>query len=130
MFASVIGLALLGCTTTGKFVIPPGTELEVYERPVTLAGDGSVTTKPFFWTAIGMPPGGAGGRDALLTSATRVYDPVAATTGPSIPSQGLAANQSILPLAVVRVGTIRPRGAHDACAGAVETTLNHGCTFG
>jgi hypothetical protein len=49
---------LSACSTTGHFVIPPGTELEVYERPVTVAPDGTVTTKPFFWTAAGIPPVG------------------------------------------------------------------------
>ena len=73
VFASVIGLALLGCTTTGKFVIPPGTDLEVYERPVIVEGDGSVTTKPFFWTAIGMPPS-AGIKYRLLKNGTVVKE--------------------------------------------------------
>ncbi|MCP4004208.1 MAG: hypothetical protein GY725_08440 [bacterium] len=27
---------LTGCTTTGRFVIPEGTQLEVYRRPVTV----------------------------------------------------------------------------------------------
>jgi len=58
----VIVLALVAsfcaCTTSGKFVVPAGTQLEVYERPVTVASDGTVTTAPFFWTAAGIPPGG------------------------------------------------------------------------
>ena len=49
----VLGIALAGCETTGKFVIPPGTQLEVYERSVTPDSSGNVTTKPFFWTAAG-----------------------------------------------------------------------------
>jgi hypothetical protein len=53
----VLGLATVGCSTTGRFVIPPGTQLEVYERPVTPDASGQVTTKPFFWTAAGVPPG-------------------------------------------------------------------------
>ena len=49
----VLGFVLTACETTGKFVVPPGTQLEVYERPVTVDGSGHVTTKPFFWTATG-----------------------------------------------------------------------------
>jgi hypothetical protein len=54
----LLGLGLASCTTTGKFVIPEGTELEVYQRPVTVQSDGTVVSKPFFWTAAGFPPGG------------------------------------------------------------------------
>lgn len=50
-------LALAGCSTSGKFVIPSGTDLEVYRRPVALEADGTLVTKPFFWTAAGIPPG-------------------------------------------------------------------------
>jgi hypothetical protein len=49
----LLGLGLVSCTTTGKFVIPEGTELEVYQRPVTVQSDGTVVSKPFFWTAAG-----------------------------------------------------------------------------
>ena len=55
---AVATIVLSGCSTTGRFVIPEGTELEVYRRPVQVASDGSVVTKPFFWTAAGMPPNG------------------------------------------------------------------------
>lgn len=49
-----------GCTTTGTFKVPEGSKLYIYERPEPVAVDagGKVTTKPFFWTAAGMPPGG------------------------------------------------------------------------
>jgi len=47
-----------GCVTRGKFVIPNDTQLEVYERPVTLNSDGSAEMAPFFWTAAGVPPHG------------------------------------------------------------------------
>jgi len=53
----VLAGALSACSTTGTFVIPDGTELEVYERPVQVDAGGQVTTAPFFWTAAGMPPG-------------------------------------------------------------------------
>ncbi|MGZ5602390.1 MAG: hypothetical protein ACXWFX_17495, partial [Methylobacter sp.] len=59
-----LALALLvlvsGCTTTGTFKVPPGTDLYVYKRPepVDIKADGKVTTKPFFWTAAGIPPEG------------------------------------------------------------------------
>jgi hypothetical protein len=49
---------LPACSTRGTFVIPEGTQLEVYRRPVTPGADGVVETSPFFWTAAGMPPGG------------------------------------------------------------------------
>ena len=55
--ALAIGLST-GCTTQGRFVIPPGTQLEVYRRPVTPDANGLVVTAPFFWTAAGVPPGG------------------------------------------------------------------------
>lgn len=51
---------LTGCTTTGHFKVPEGSQLYLYERPepVSIKENGEVTTKPFFWTAAGMPPGG------------------------------------------------------------------------
>lgn len=49
-----------GCTTTGTFKVPEGSKLYIYKRPepVQIAADGKVTTKPFFWSAAGIPPGG------------------------------------------------------------------------
>jgi hypothetical protein len=55
---TTVALGMVACSTTGRFVIPPGTQLEVYERPVQLQPDGTLTTAPFFWTAAGIPPGG------------------------------------------------------------------------
>ena len=49
---------LPACSTRGTFVIPDGTQLEVYRRPVTPEADGTVVTSPFFWTAAGTPPTG------------------------------------------------------------------------
>ena len=57
VFASLT-LAVAACSTTGRFVVPPGSELEVYRRPVTVGADGKVVTRPFFWTAAGIPPQG------------------------------------------------------------------------
>jgi len=57
----VLFMALIaGCTTTGHFKVPEGSDLYIYKRPqpVTISPSGEVTTKPFFWTAAGMPPGG------------------------------------------------------------------------
>jgi hypothetical protein len=55
-------LVLLGatsaCMTRGTFVLPPGTQLEVYRRPVTPDANGVVVTRPFFWTAAGVAPAG------------------------------------------------------------------------
>lgn len=60
VFSVLILLLLAGCTTTGHFKVPEGSKLYIYERPtpVDIKADGEVTTKPFFWTAAGMPPGG------------------------------------------------------------------------
>ena len=54
----VVLMMITGCTTTGTFKVPPGSELYVYKRPepVDIKVDGKVTTKPFFWTAAGIPP--------------------------------------------------------------------------
>ncbi|MDO9046296.1 MAG: hypothetical protein Q7U66_01000 [Methylobacter sp.] len=58
----VLALLVLvtGCTTTGTFKVPSGTDLYVYKRPqpVDIKAGGKVTTKPFFWTAAGVPPEG------------------------------------------------------------------------
>lgn len=51
-------VTLTACSTTGKFKVPPGTQLEVYRRPVSIESDGTVVTRPFFWTAAGIPPVG------------------------------------------------------------------------
>jgi len=53
-------LIVSGCTTTGHFKVPEGSQLYIYERPqpVDIKANGEVTTKPFFWTAAGIPPGG------------------------------------------------------------------------
>lgn len=58
--ALVLLVMVAGCTTTGTFKVPPGTDLHVYKRPepVDIKSDGKVTTKPFFWTAAGIPPEG------------------------------------------------------------------------
>ncbi|MDX1693944.1 MAG: hypothetical protein R3208_09275 [Ketobacteraceae bacterium] len=57
---TLLTLFISGCSTTGHFKVPEGADLYIYERPepVYIADDGSVTTKPFFWTAAGLPPGG------------------------------------------------------------------------
>lgn len=58
LFASLI--LVTACTTTGTFKVPEGSRLYIYKRPEPVQVDaaGKVTTKPFFWTAAGMPPGG------------------------------------------------------------------------
>ena len=55
-----MAIAMVGCTTSGKFVIPEGTDLYIYERPdsVDVETDGTVTVEPFFWTAMGVAPAG------------------------------------------------------------------------
>lgn len=56
----LILLMMAGCSTTGHFKVPEGSSLYLYKRPqsVDIKANGEVTTKPFFWTAAGMPPGG------------------------------------------------------------------------
>jgi hypothetical protein len=66
----LLSVALPACSTRGTFVIPEGTQLEVYQRPVTPGPDGVVVTKPFFWTAAGMPP--AGGVEYRLLKGNKV----------------------------------------------------------
>ncbi|WP_394751695.1 hypothetical protein [Crenothrix sp.] len=53
-------LMMVGCTTTGHFKVPEGSNLYIYKRPqpVDVSANGVVTTKPFFWTAAGVPPNG------------------------------------------------------------------------
>ena len=60
LLMGVGSLLIVGCTTTGTFRVPPDTQLYVYERaqPETISSSGTVTSKPFFWTAAGVPPGG------------------------------------------------------------------------
>lgn len=60
LFIPLILLLVAGCTTTGHFKVPEGSNLYIYKRPqpVEIKQDGEVTTTPFFWTAAGVPPGG------------------------------------------------------------------------
>lgn len=52
-----VALVASGCTTSGTFDLPPGTEVSIYERPpVVPDADGRIVTKPFFWTAAGGVP--------------------------------------------------------------------------
>ena len=66
----ILVVLLAGCSTTGNFKVPKGANLYIYKRPVpvvinvdeSISTDevivGSVTSKPFFWSASGRPPGG------------------------------------------------------------------------
>jgi len=60
LFAAVILSTLaffaVGCSTTTHFKVPPKTELQVYGRPVVPREDGTVKTRPFFWSATGGIP--------------------------------------------------------------------------
>ena len=58
VLVAFLALVVSGCTTTGRFVVPAGTDLEIYRRPVNVGADGTVVTAPFFWTAAGIPPAG------------------------------------------------------------------------
>jgi hypothetical protein len=71
---TVFALALLfGCTTHGNFVLPPGTELEIYSRPVTPDASGRVVMRPFGFNAGGSPPYG-GVRYRLLKKGVAVQE--------------------------------------------------------
>ncbi|MCP4181363.1 MAG: hypothetical protein GY756_26680 [bacterium] len=61
-------LVFSGCTTSGYFKVPEKSKLYIYKRPipVIIAADGHVETKPFSWTAAGIPP--EGGIPYRLTS--------------------------------------------------------------
>lgn len=56
--AFAVLIMITGCTTTGHFKVPEGSDLYIYQRPepVQIKASGEVTTKPFFWTAAGIPP--------------------------------------------------------------------------
>lgn len=58
LIAAVIFLG--GCTTTGHFKVPEGSQLYLYKhaQPEKISPSGEVTTKPFFWTVAGLPPSG------------------------------------------------------------------------
>ena len=55
----LVSLVISGCSTTGNFKVPDGSELYIYNRPepVNISADGRMTaTKPFFWSAAGGVP--------------------------------------------------------------------------
>lgn len=49
----LLSLFFMGCTTSGKFIIPERSKLYIHERPVSPDSNGVVTMKPMFWTAAG-----------------------------------------------------------------------------
>jgi hypothetical protein len=64
---SFVGLASTGCSTTGRFITPPNTQLVVMGRNVDVQPNGLVTTQPFSW-------GGAGGIPYRLEKDGKVID--------------------------------------------------------
>ena len=58
--AILVSLIVSGCSTKGNFIVPDDSELYIYKRPqpVKIEANGDVTTRPFFWTALGIPPRG------------------------------------------------------------------------
>ena len=53
LIAQLLAVALLaGCHTTANIRIPENTQLYLEERPVEIAADGTVTTRPYFWTSV------------------------------------------------------------------------------
>lgn len=51
-------LVIAGCSTTGTFKVPKDSQLYLYDRAeaVSVADDGKVVTRPYFWTAAGGVP--------------------------------------------------------------------------
>ncbi|MGH8601923.1 MAG: hypothetical protein ACREXR_03835 [Gammaproteobacteria bacterium] len=58
LIAVVAVLAIGGCSTRGHFVVPEGSQLYLGGRakPETIQANGTVTTRPFGWGKIGIPP--------------------------------------------------------------------------
>ena len=58
LLAAVIFIS--GCTTTGHFKVPEGSQLYLSKRPQPekITPGGELTTKPFFWNVAGTPPSG------------------------------------------------------------------------
>jgi hypothetical protein len=50
----IVSGLIAGCSTTGHFVVPEGSRLYLHERPepMQVQNDGTVSTTPFFWTAV------------------------------------------------------------------------------
>jgi len=46
-----LGFVSTGCTTTGHFIAPPGSELVIRGRHVAVPANGKVTTLPYSWGA-------------------------------------------------------------------------------
>src|SRR4051812_21502514 len=55
-FFAAIATAMIGCSTSSKFVIPAGQTLKVTDRAVTVGPDGEWKTSPFFWNTAGGAP--------------------------------------------------------------------------
>ena len=65
-----VAVLLAGCTTTANFKVQKNSDLFIYRRPIPVVINvdessstaevtvGTVTSKPFFWSAPGRPPGG------------------------------------------------------------------------
>ena len=55
---TITASVLVGCSTTGRFVIPEGTQLEIGRRLAEVRDDGWVVVRPFSWSSAGIPPDG------------------------------------------------------------------------
>jgi hypothetical protein len=51
LLAASAAAVIAGCTTTAHFKVPENTTLYLEERPAEIAADGTVTTRPYFWTS-------------------------------------------------------------------------------
>lgn len=52
-FVALALVATVGCSTTGRFNLPPDTTLQVTDRQVQLDGNNEWKTSPFFWSETG-----------------------------------------------------------------------------
>lgn len=60
LLLSMLVGAITGCSTRGTFVVPEGADLYIHHRsePVVVKEDGTVTTRPYSWSAMGVAPSG------------------------------------------------------------------------
>ena len=54
----LLAVFAVGCSTTGHFKVPENSKLYIDDRPepVQILDNGTVVTRPFDWTASGLPP--------------------------------------------------------------------------
>lgn len=56
LLIAMMALSAIGCSTTGHFKVPAGTDLFVAEQQVPPASYGEYKRRPFFWSKVGGIP--------------------------------------------------------------------------